>query len=100
MSYDKDKTDVTSKVGVRYIVDVEYSGIPIPVITWKKDGEIMEDTSVIETRDSMSRIAIQKLAMCHSGQYTITAENSVGRGTATFVLDVKGELGQNINMVW
>lgn len=91
LNYDKDKMDVTRKAGARHIIEVDYSGIPTPVITWKRDGEIIEETSLIETRDSVSRLTFNKLEMSHAGQYTIAAENAVGRDTATFVLDVKGK---------
>ena len=91
LTYDKNKTDVALKAGGRHAVDVEYSGVPTPVISWKKDGEDLADLSIIETRDSVSRLAIGKLKMSDSGHYTITAENSVGRDTATFMVDVKGK---------
>lgn len=72
-------------------MDVEYSGIPTPTITWKKDGKPLEDLSVIETRETITKLTVSKLELSHAGQYTVTAENSVGRDMANFAIDVKGK---------
>jgi len=90
LRYDETKCDITSKTGTRYVLDVTYSGVPTPQITWKKDGQVIEDSALIENRDSITQLAISKLEMADSGQYSVTAENSVGRDTAAFLLEVKG----------
>lgn len=91
LRYDETKCDITSKAGTRYVLDVTYSGVPTPQITWKKDGQVIEDSALIENRDSITQLAISKLEMADSGQYSVTAENSVGRDTAAFLLEVKGK---------
>ena len=92
LTYDKNQTDVTSKVGVRHVIEVEYSGKPMPTITWRKDGQPLEDPSLIETRETITVLSLKKLVPSHGGSYTVSAENSVGKDVATFNLDVKGEL--------
>lgn len=91
LTYDKTKCEVTKKAGVRHVVDIDYTGVPTPSITWKKDGKPMDDLNITETRDSFTQLTISQLELSHSGSYTVTAENSVGRDTATFTLEVRGE---------
>ena len=64
----------------------------MPTITWRKDGQPLEDPSLIETRETITVLSLKKLVLSHGGSYTVSAENSVGKDVATFNLDVKGEL--------
>lgn len=89
--YDEKKTDQTLRASSKYSLDLEVSGLPLPTITWKKDGQPIDDKSMIDTRDTFTGLTISKVTPEHSGQYTVTAENSVGRDYVSFILEVKGK---------
>lgn len=94
LTYDQTKTEQTVKVGTRYNIDIDVSGIPSPTVTWRKDGQPLENKDIIEIRDNYTSISISKLVRDDTGIYQVTAENNVGRDSATFTLDVKGWFSQ------
>lgn len=91
LTYDSSKTEQTLRVGSRCLVEIDVSGLPLPTITWKKDGQPIEDTSILSVRDDFTSLSIPKVKDSDTGMYTITAENSVGRATATFDVEIKGK---------
>jgi len=91
LSYDENKTELSSKIASKYQLDVEYSGVPTPTITWTFDGKPI-DEELLSTMSSSTQVMVRKLERSHSGIYSVTAENTVGRATASFTLDVKGNL--------
>lgn len=72
------------------------SGVPLPNITWSRTGygELMNSTNYLITNvqgDSITSLLTVVSAMQgDTGHYNCTAENSVGRDSATFYIQVQG----------
>ena len=68
------------------------AGFPPPVITWYKDGDVIEE----ERRQFKKRnLEIKEIQFEDRGVYTCTAENLLGRIRTSVNVTVKG----NINCV-
>ncbi|XP_022809030.1 myosin light chain kinase, smooth muscle-like [Stylophora pistillata] len=64
-------------------------------ITWKKDGESLQERAVIDTRlhETKSKLVITELGEEDSGKYCCEATNKLGTvARSSVTLDVKGEL--------
>lgn len=66
------------------------TGHPAPKIEWKRDGQPVKETSRLEvsTTSSLTVLHIRHAAREHSGQYTITANNSAGTYTVELTVVV------------
>uniref|UniRef100_A0A8C5DMY4 Titin n=1 Tax=Gouania willdenowi TaxID=441366 RepID=A0A8C5DMY4_GOUWI len=68
------------KAGDDLRIDVPLRGVPIPTATWKKDGNILKETSKVNvlTSDTAAHLAIKDATRSDIGMYEVTLINSVG----------------------
>ena len=61
-------------------LEVQTTGNPTPNIEWRQEGTPIkcDDNVEIHTKDGSSVLTIQKASVCHSGIYTVKAENRSG----------------------
>ena len=96
---DSDTSDNTF-VGDELFVQCQVGGVPVPTVTWSKDGSDLVDNSpslriitVGTNQDNISRVEVGSARQTDAGMYTCTATNVVGSASMVFLLDVNGELG-------
>uniref|UniRef100_A0A3B3HL83 Titin n=1 Tax=Oryzias latipes TaxID=8090 RepID=A0A3B3HL83_ORYLA len=73
----------TVKNGENLQVEIPVAGNPVPKIEWKRDAQVVKETSRLEilTKASLTILHIRRAAREHSGQYSVTASNSAGEHT-------------------
>lgn len=80
------------------ILDVEVQAKPNATFAWFRHGiKIMDDEELevsITSDENKSRLVIAEVFEDDSGDYTVTAENDVGRASSTATLLVEGEGAQ------
>lgn len=78
------------RVGDEWIVEANFDGYPAPQITWYREEEIIESTTMhtIITTEKTSTITINKLDRSDSGKYVVEARNSAGSSTVELQLKV------------
>uniref|UniRef100_A0A8C5DMT3 Titin n=1 Tax=Gouania willdenowi TaxID=441366 RepID=A0A8C5DMT3_GOUWI len=71
-------------------VEIPVSGHPAPIIDWRKDGQLVKETSrlQISTTALNTILHIRHAAKEHSGQYVVTAGNSAGKDTGEIIVTV------------
>ncbi|XP_012708745.3 titin [Fundulus heteroclitus] len=71
-------------------VEIPVAGHPSPKIEWKKDGQMVKETSRLEilNKTSLAILHIRHAVREHSGQYSVTASNSAGKDTADITVIV------------
>lgn len=83
------------KAGDDLKIDVPYKGRPQPEVSWKKDGQVLKQTTRVNVLNSKtsSKIIIKDATKDDVGKYEITLSNSVGTKTAeicVIILDKPG----------
>lgn len=80
----------TVKNGGDLKVEIPVVGNPAPKIEWKRDGQIVKETSRLEilNKPSLTVLHIRHAAREHSGQYSIIASNSSGKYTGEITVVV------------
>uniref|UniRef100_A0A3Q3BI45 Titin n=1 Tax=Kryptolebias marmoratus TaxID=37003 RepID=A0A3Q3BI45_KRYMA len=81
--------------GDDFKIDVPFKGRPQPEVSWKKDGQMLKQTTRVNVVNSKtsSKIVIKDATKEDVGKYEITLTNSVGTKTAeisVIVLDKPG----------
>ncbi|XP_023262464.1 titin-like [Seriola lalandi dorsalis] len=78
------------KNGENLKVEIPVVGHPMPKIEWKRDGQLVKETSRLEisTTPSLTVLHIRHAAREHSGQYSVTASNTAGKFTGEITLVV------------
>lgn len=78
------------KAGNDLKIDVPFRGVPPPTVIWKKEGNILKETSRVnvQTFDSTSQIIIKDATRIDAGTYEVTLTNSVGATSAEIFLNV------------
>uniref|UniRef100_A0A3Q3E1D6 Titin n=1 Tax=Labrus bergylta TaxID=56723 RepID=A0A3Q3E1D6_9LABR len=68
------------KAGNDLKVDVPFKGVPPPTVEWKKDGNLLKETSRVNvyTSDTSSQLTIKDATRIDAGMYEVTVANSVG----------------------
>ncbi|CAK6971319.1 hemicentin-1 [Scomber scombrus] len=66
----------------------EASGIPLPAITWLKDGRPIKGTSSVRVLSGGRSLRLMHAAVEDSGRYTCIVSNSAGEKRKNFDLDV------------
>ncbi|KAL7984810.1 hypothetical protein Chor_003380, partial [Crotalus horridus] len=70
------------------ILECKSDAVPPPILTWLKDGEILEATRRVRILSSGRYLQINNADLNDAANYTCVASNVAGRTTRTFVLDV------------
>uniref|UniRef100_A0A3Q3JDF2 Titin n=1 Tax=Monopterus albus TaxID=43700 RepID=A0A3Q3JDF2_MONAL len=83
------------KAGEDLKIDVPFKGRPHPEVSWKKDGQMLKQTTRVSvlTSKTSSKIVIKDATKEDVGKYEITLTNSVGTKTAemsVIILDKPG----------
>ncbi|XP_034031401.1 titin-like, partial [Thalassophryne amazonica] len=71
-------------------IDVPFKGIPLPTVTWKKDGNVLKETSRVNvhTSDTSSLITIKDATRVDAGVYEVTLSNSAGTKSTDIIVNV------------
>lgn len=64
-------------VGSALVLGCEFSGVPIPTVTWMKDGACMARGDVTEN-EAVSKLEVSDVTMEDMGQYLVKIENVAG----------------------
>ncbi|XP_074533310.1 titin-like [Halichoeres trimaculatus] len=80
----------TVKSGGDLKVEIPVVGHPASKIEWKRDGQVVKETSRLEVlnKSSLTVLHIRHAAREHSGQYSIIASNSAGKFTGEITVVV------------
>ncbi|XP_039989339.1 titin-like [Xiphias gladius] len=78
------------KAGNDLKIDVPFKGEPPPTVAWKKDGNMLKETSRVNvhTSDISSQIIIKDATRIDVGVYEVTLTNSVGSTSAEIFVNV------------
>ncbi|KAI4826045.1 hypothetical protein KUCAC02_021701 [Chaenocephalus aceratus] len=78
------------KAGSDLKIDVPFKGVPTPTVTWKKDGNLLKETSRVNvhTSDTSSQIIIKDATKIDVGMYEVTLTNSTGTTSAEISVNV------------
>ncbi|ETE60133.1 Hemicentin-1, partial [Ophiophagus hannah] len=72
------------------ILECKSDAVPPPVLTWLKDGEILEATPRVRILSSGRYLQINNADLNDAASYTCVASNVAGQTTRKFVLAVNG----------
>ena len=82
-------------MGSPFKVGFSYRGNPQPSISWKHNGQLIEnDDSVLKVssgKKGYAEIYIDSVDYNHKGHYQAVAENSHGKDIVEFNIDVVGK---------
>lgn len=69
-----------AKVGESFRIEVPYTGIPTPVVSWSFDGRPLKPSAHIriDTSNRASTITVKNVEKANGGRYTINLKNTAG----------------------
>ena len=69
-----------------------FSGHPLPVVTWLKDGVCIDDSPdfIISFNNGECVLNIESLNSNHKGLYECVASNAIGEDTTKALVNVTG----------
>ncbi|KAG7522564.1 titin-like [Solea senegalensis] len=78
------------KAGNDIRIDVPFKGLPVPMVAWKKDGNMLKETSRVNvhTFDTSSQLVIKDATKIDVGVYEVMLTNSVGSTSAEIYVNV------------
>lgn len=78
------------KAGNGLKIDCPFKGVPSPTAAWKKDGNMLKETSRVNvtTSDTSSQIVIKDATRVDAGVYEVTLTNSAGTTSAEIFVSV------------
>lgn len=82
-------------------IDCEIAGIPLPTVTWLKDGEQLVESDRVKIENKLKTTYILNIKNClkeDAGIYTIKLQNETGTAEASFNLTIQGILINSIKM--
>uniref|UniRef100_A0A3Q3KDF7 Titin n=1 Tax=Monopterus albus TaxID=43700 RepID=A0A3Q3KDF7_MONAL len=82
--------DIALRKIVNVRIDVPFKGVPAPTVTWKKDGNILKETSRVNVNifDTSSQLVIKDATRTDVGVYEVTLTNSAGTTAAEIFVNV------------
>lgn len=88
------------KAGDDLKIDVPFKGRPQPEVSWKKDGQVLKQTTRVNvlTSTASSKIVIKDATKEDVGKYEITLTNSVGTKTAEITVIILDKPGPPSNI--
>ncbi|KAG8012533.1 Titin [Nibea albiflora] len=80
----------SAKAGNDLKIDVPYKSAPQPTVAWTKDGNLLKETSRVNTHtsDTSSQIVIKDASRIDAGVYEVTLANSFGTISAEIFVNV------------
>ncbi|XP_013862624.1 hemicentin-1 isoform X1 [Austrofundulus limnaeus] len=100
-------------LGTHVALVCEATGVPVPSITWLKDGTPIESSLQWQWSVRGNRLELGPLGLSHAGTYTCVAKNSEGQTQKDYTLvvqvpptilnsgqtsDVSGPMGEELNL--
>lgn len=78
------------RVSTQYEVVADFSGFPVPNISWFKDSMKVESNDIysIETTDCQTKFTIKSIERHHSGKISVKAKSSAGNACVELTLNV------------
>lgn len=84
-----DKTELIAKEGSSLKIQVEYSGLPLPSLKWKHNGnDILHD---ITNDGGVSELALSNVNQENFGTYKLEAKNEIGKSEIDIQVKVIGK---------
>ncbi|XP_067083733.1 hemicentin-1 [Osmerus mordax] len=80
---------LTQTLGSHVSLLCEASGVPLPSVTWLKDGSPIESSLQWQWAVRGSRLELGPLSLAHAGTYTCVAQNSEGSTQKDYALAVQ-----------
>ena len=86
------------KAGSPLIVQVNFTGIPMPTVTWTLNDQPLTSTNglKIDTKDGTSTLTLKAAQPNYSGQLKVKVENKAGSDEAVFEVVIKGGSKNNL----
>lgn len=81
------------QAGQRVDLPCNAQGMPLPVITWSKDGSAMLVDGVQHISSPDGTLSINQAVLSDAGIYTCVATNIAGSDETEIALRVQGDLG-------
>ena len=69
---------IVVKAGDSVKAAVRVKGRPLPVVSWKKDGQVLPKEAKIHDELGISSLIIKNSTRAHTGKYSIAAQNCAG----------------------
>ncbi|XP_071942196.1 twitchin-like isoform X2 [Antedon mediterranea] len=88
-----DLTDFKVKVSEPFKMCLNFTGIPIPVITWSMDGHTVKEDGTRKTITNSStetKFVVDSAKRCDGGRYTVSLKNPSGSDSARVKVTVYG----------
>ena len=86
--------NVTALTNTRIIIQCHANGVPIPAVTWTKDGQEIanDDRYTVQDDDSL---LIKESDEADTGLYTCTADSVAGQDSASSTMQIVGKLSDH-----
>ncbi|XP_061672486.1 hemicentin-1 [Syngnathoides biaculeatus] len=76
-------------LGSHALLRCEASGVPVPSITWLKDGSPIESSLQWQWSNRGNHLELGPITLSHAGTYTCVAKNSEGQEQKDYILSVQ-----------
>lgn len=86
-------SEVTALLHNPVTLECEVRGVPLPAITWYKNGEAILSSRQAQYVDRGHFLKISRVQVSDGGQYTCRVTSVAGTADKAYELDVYGELG-------
>ncbi|KAJ8038941.1 Hemicentin-1 [Holothuria leucospilota] len=87
-SINNGRTDIVRPEGADVILPCEAGGVPVPEVTWEKDGEPLNISGSQFEQHFLGSLGISSLQAADAGSYVCTARNDAGVASRTISLRV------------
>ncbi len=88
-------SEVTVLLGNLMTLECEVRGVPLPAITWYKNGVVILSSRRAQYVDRGQFLKISRAQVSDAGQYTCKVTSVAGTAEKVYVLDVYGEDSHN-----
>jgi titin len=98
---DKTKDTIIAKAGEVITIVARIFGKPLPTVTWKQDGAVLQKSSHVDfiTSSSEAGIVINECTRDDSGTYEVTLQNIAGSRTIALNVIVLDKPGQPVGPI-
>ncbi len=88
-------SEVTVLLGNLVTLECEVRGVPLPAITWYKNGVVILSSRQAQYVDRGQFLKISRAQVSDAGQYTCKVTSVAGTAEKVYELDVYGEDSHN-----
>ncbi|KAH9498303.1 hypothetical protein Btru_006488 [Bulinus truncatus] len=81
---------ITLHVGATLKIPVRVGGIPLPRVTWLREGQTLRTGGkiTVDVQEESTTLTIKKVTKEDDGLYSVVADNEVGEATAKFDVEI------------